>query len=82
MRYAASLEALILTREDDSYDPNNPSSILKTISLADVVNADYDEVSNELSLSYRENERLLNIHVPLYEQDITLEMRDALELES
>lgn len=80
MRYAESLEALILTREDEYDDPKNPSSILKTISIDDVVNADYDDLTNELSLSYRENERLLNIHITLYERDITPELQAALEL--
>jgi hypothetical protein len=80
VRYAASLESLILTREDDTFDPANPSSILKTIAINDIEMAEFDDVADELSLSYRENERLLNIHVPLYERDITPEMREALEL--
>lgn len=80
VRYAESLESLILTREDDIFDPDNPSSILKTIPLHDVGIAEFDDISGELSLSYRENDRLLNIHIPLSARDITNEMRIALKL--
>ncbi|TAE27864.1 MAG: hypothetical protein EAZ92_08965 [Candidatus Kapaibacterium sp.] len=79
VRYAPILGALILTREDDGFDPDNPSSMLKTIGLNDVADSEYNEFLSELRITYRDEERLLTIHIPLQKEDITPEMREALQ---
>ncbi len=79
VRYAPSLGALILTREDDSFDPDNPSSMLKTIGLTDIADTEYNEFASELRITYRDEDRLLTIHVPLYTADISTEMREVLQ---
>jgi hypothetical protein len=80
VHYAPSMESLILTREDDTADPKNPSSILKTIAISEIVNTEHEEFDNELTLTFRENSSILTIHVPLRASDITPEMRSVLRL--
>jgi hypothetical protein len=80
VRYAPSMESLILTREDDTSDPKNPSSILKTIPISDIANAEHDEFGNELTLTFREGDLVLTIHVPLHANEITPEMTAVLRL--
>lgn len=74
------MESLILTHEDDTFDPQNPSSILKTIAISEIANADHDEFGDELTLTFRESGTILTIHVPLRTSEIMPEMRTILHL--
>jgi hypothetical protein len=80
VRYAPSLESLILTREDDTSDPKNPSSILKTIAITELVDAKHNEFGDELALSFREDGSILTIHVPLHASEMTPELQAVLRL--
>jgi hypothetical protein len=80
-RYAPSLSSLILSREDDQFDKENPSGMMKILSPKDVAGAEYDECEQELALSFWEQGALLTIHVPFSPCNFTPELVRVLRLE-
>lgn len=75
------MAALILHREDDDFDEQNPSGIMKILALKDIVNTEYNEVERELTLCFRELGAFLTIHVPFSLCSVTPELARILKLE-
>jgi hypothetical protein len=74
------MAALILRREDGDFDEQNPSGIMKILAMEDIKNADYNETEAELTLSFRELDTFLTIHVPLSLRSLTPELARVLDI--
>jgi hypothetical protein len=74
------MAALILHREEEKVDEQNPSGIMKILALADIVNTDYNEAEAELTLSFRELDTYLTIHVPFSLCSLTPELARVLDI--
>lgn len=81
-QYAPSLSAFILRRnDDDTFDNHNPEGMMKILSREDVLQAGYNDLQRELMLSFRENDTILTIHIPLSGRELSPELREVLRLE-
>lgn len=79
--YAPSLSAFILRRTDNEvFDEQNPEGMMKIVPCEDILEADYNEVQHELTLSFREQGKILSIHLPMSPRELSPDLCVALRL--